>query len=228
MGHLLGVVPDMNPCTTFFTAKAFMESIFMHLVEPDESSVRLAHNSLRAISGQPPAFLPFGCNAQMSRMLLGDDMADLLQLPPHNWLYYFCHSAGFLVFVRLRSIVTCLPVIGPCMMASSLASLKEIVRLGLGGHRTSFLMSHAPESVKDGLELPAVTSEQRTGPPMSASLRRVLWLRRGLVWVVALLALAKLGLAAARRLLALLLTTRFGRTLHRLVRRSFGLASGSR
>lgn len=215
MGHLLGVIPEMNPCTSFFTAKAFMESIFMHLVEPDETSIRLAHNSLRAISGQPPAFLPFDCNAQMSRMLLGDDMADLLKLPPHNWLYHFCHSAGFLVFVRLRSIVTRMPVIGPYMMASSLTGLKEIVRLGLGGHRTSFLMSHSPESVKDGLEQPPVTSEQHTGPPMSAALRRVLWLRRGLVWAVALLALAKLGVTVARRLLALLLTTRIGRAVHR-------------
>ena len=211
MGHLLGVIPEMNPCTSFFNSQALMESIFMHLVKPDETSIRLAHNALQSISGKPPAFLPFGANAQMSRMMLGDNMADLLQLPPNNLCYLIMHRLGFFVFVRCRALLTRLPVIGPALMVASLSSMRRFVELGLGGHRTSFLMSHEPKSVKTGLEDPVVSTTDHIGPPMTRELKMAVWLRRIAMWLVGVIVAARFGLAAWKWVFSLYSFRRFRR-----------------
>ena len=79
-----GIHDEFNPCNSYANAKAWSESIFMHIVEPDETSIRLAHHSLDAVAGQyaqrsKPVLY------QISRFLMGDPLADALKLDKSKW-----------------------------------------------------------------------------------------------------------------------------------------------
>jgi len=47
IGWLLGVSEANNPCCSAMSAKAWLESIIMHILEPDEDSIAVAHHLLR-------------------------------------------------------------------------------------------------------------------------------------------------------------------------------------
>lgn len=57
-------------------AKAMLESIVMHLLEPDKHSVAVAHHLLKA-----PGASVWSYRAVLCRRFLGDPLADALQLP---------------------------------------------------------------------------------------------------------------------------------------------------
>lgn len=85
LGHLLGLRDEYNPCRRDVPyAKAFLESIVMHLLDPDPLSVRVAHHLLRAPAsrtgrGNEERF--FIRNASVTRLLIGDSLGDALELP---------------------------------------------------------------------------------------------------------------------------------------------------
>ena len=85
MGHLLGVAETHNPCAGGMRlAKARLESIILHLLQPDELSVRVATHLLKAPYAHlsaPRAARGFELSAQMTRLLVGDELGDALGLP---------------------------------------------------------------------------------------------------------------------------------------------------
>ena len=85
MGHLLGVAETHNPCAGGMRlAKARLESIILHLLHPDELSVRVATHLLKAPYAHlcaPRAARGFELSAQMTRLLVGDELGDALGLP---------------------------------------------------------------------------------------------------------------------------------------------------
>ena len=85
MGHLLGVAEMHNPCAGGMRlAKARLESIILHLLKPDELSVRVATHLLKAPYAHlsaPRAARGFELSAQMTRLLVGDELGDALGLP---------------------------------------------------------------------------------------------------------------------------------------------------
>ena len=87
IGHLLGVRDGCNPCARDVPyAKAFLESIVVHLLQPDDLSVRVAHHLLRApaaaaASSESKVHRDFVRNAQLTRLLVGDELGDALCLP---------------------------------------------------------------------------------------------------------------------------------------------------
>jgi len=79
VGRLLGLRDELNPCRAGMPlAKATLESIVLHLLHPDALSVRVAHHLLRAPRSSDAAFER---SASMTRLLVGDELGDALELP---------------------------------------------------------------------------------------------------------------------------------------------------
>ena len=80
VGRLLGLRDELNPCRAGMPlAKATLESIVLHLLHPDELSARVAAHLLRAPYAHlsaPRAARGFELNAQMTRLLVGDELGD--------------------------------------------------------------------------------------------------------------------------------------------------------
>ena len=77
IGWLLGVDSTaLDPCRDAGRAKAMLESIVMHLLEPDKHSVAVAHHLLKA-----PGASAWGYRAVLCRRFLGDPLSDALRLP---------------------------------------------------------------------------------------------------------------------------------------------------
>ncbi|KAL1528046.1 hypothetical protein AB1Y20_009413 [Prymnesium parvum] len=132
IGWLLGVEDDCNPChATTEEARVWLESIIMHILEPDELSTRLSAHLLRATAdfrrgggamqhqvqradpdrshstqeaegaAEAPPSEEWVRKAQVTRLLLGDTLGDAMKLP-------FVPRQRF----RARRILLCLRAYG--------------------------------------------------------------------------------------------------------------------
>ena len=81
LGHLLGVRDEHNPCRSYAAAKATLESIVVHILEPDADSKKLAKAMLAAPSGGDATGYAFLTRAELCRYMIGDGLADALDLP---------------------------------------------------------------------------------------------------------------------------------------------------
>ncbi|KAH8060380.1 DUF2236-containing protein [Aureococcus anophagefferens] len=81
LGHLLGVRDEHNPCASYAAAKATLESIVVHILEPDADSKKLAKAMLAAPSGGDATGYAFLTRAELCRYMVGDALADALDLP---------------------------------------------------------------------------------------------------------------------------------------------------
>jgi len=77
IGWLMGVEEENNPCVDVPHGKAALESIVMHLLEPDRDSIAVAHHLLQAPS-RGARSLRF--RHELCRRFLGRDLADALEL----------------------------------------------------------------------------------------------------------------------------------------------------
>lgn len=123
MGRLLGVDDEHNPCSGGPPrAKAALESIVVHLLHPDGLSVRVAHHLLRAPYAASnrrgdAAYEQAGFvrSAQLTRLLVGDELGDALQLPFE--LRAREAARRTLRWVRLYSYVCETPLLGAALVA---------------------------------------------------------------------------------------------------------------
>ena len=90
IGHILGIPESLNPCVlpaspsepAFRKAEAALESIAMHLLNPDAASAEVAHHLLHAMAGSPPFVgWTYARHCATSRLLMGTDLADCLRIP---------------------------------------------------------------------------------------------------------------------------------------------------
>jgi hypothetical protein len=77
----MGVQYKYNPHVNYEVAQAKLDSYAIHCIKPDDSSVAASHNVLRGVAGQPPTFLRFDQLSAISRLMMGDTLADKLALP---------------------------------------------------------------------------------------------------------------------------------------------------
>ncbi|KAL3899422.1 MAG: hypothetical protein SGPRY_012642 [Prymnesium sp.] len=136
IGWLMGVDDDCNPCRSMDEARAWLQSITMHILEPDELSIRLAHHMLRAPAeyrrereggnttsgamadaGLPQesamgkrAYNSYVIRAQFTRILVGDALGDALQLPFVPTARY--RARRFLLVMRVYGRLCGLPLVG--------------------------------------------------------------------------------------------------------------------
>mmetsp|Transcript_16456 Transcript_16456/g.33910 ORF Transcript_16456/g.33910 Transcript_16456/m.33910 type:complete len:529 (-) Transcript_16456:167-1753(-) len=80
----IGVLPAHNPHSSFEEAVAALESYIITCINPNESSVRATSAVLHGVSNQPPFYMSFQRMASLSRLCLGDTLANALQLPQYT------------------------------------------------------------------------------------------------------------------------------------------------
>lgn len=112
-----GVMEQHNPLTSLVQAKAALESLVVHQVQPNFVSVQLSHHNLHAEAWQFPLYWSFGacaqyvcaitsvlvadiCNLRFTRILTGDELADELLLPK-SLLY----NVSLRVLFRVASVI---------------------------------------------------------------------------------------------------------------------------
>ena len=78
VGFLLGIPDSLNPCVSLQRARAIEQSICLHILYPDKDSINLAHHLLKCVPGR------FSHRAAWCRHLIGDKLADALELPLPN------------------------------------------------------------------------------------------------------------------------------------------------
>ncbi|KAF2762109.1 hypothetical protein EJ05DRAFT_197550 [Pseudovirgaria hyperparasitica] len=129
-------------------AKAIVETLLLHEVQPSETSKILANNVIICLQGQPPAFASAEMLTASARWLNGNDLADKLALPRPS-LYYSALMAGQCLFFMFM-----------CYTARSISYLDrrkiawlkrlyyELVvksKVGLGGVETLFELKYIPQ-----------------------------------------------------------------------------------
>jgi hypothetical protein len=104
LGWLMGIDDRFNPCSSFHSARCAIESLTLHLVRPDEESVRLAHHAIDSMQYSPIGW-PRSLYCELSRTLMGDALADHLRLPRST----FNHVVLKGVFLAMRTIQLLFP-----------------------------------------------------------------------------------------------------------------------
>jgi multimeric flavodoxin WrbA len=100
IGYLLGTPTDLFATTS--KARAVMESLLYHEVQPSELSKVLANNIIRSLENQPPTYNTADMLIASARWLNGNDLADSLGLPRVS-LYYWSLMAGQCLFFMTMS-----------------------------------------------------------------------------------------------------------------------------
>jgi len=100
IGYLMGITDEYNPCQTLQHSFAYFESyddpillqfetsnvfcccrIFLHLIQPDETSQFMSHHALKSVAERAPAYWSFETHAAITRVLVGPVFAQQMQLP---------------------------------------------------------------------------------------------------------------------------------------------------
>lgn len=80
VGYLMGLPAAALPGSVAAEGRSF-DRLYRELVAPNDAGRALTHALLKAARFEPPLFLPESTLAQITRRLVGDEMADALQLP---------------------------------------------------------------------------------------------------------------------------------------------------
>jgi len=139
IGFLIGVDEELLSLhfSSLNAARGALESLVLDLVRPNDRSKYVCNNILLAVSKRPPLNLSHGVHCQLSRSLLGKELADSLSIPKPpltSWCY-----AKFILFVA-----TCLNTIVP-LLSSDDDRKRRILRAVLN----KMLAAAAPEKLED-------------------------------------------------------------------------------
>jgi hypothetical protein len=123
-------LPPLDPCgpgtgatpNTILNSSSLLQSMIFHLMDPDETSVEIAHHLLKASDRKPPSAklgkIPedfyknelFYFRALQCRRFIGDPLADALDLPfhPSAWkrTKLYLKSTFFLLLFRVYTLAT--------------------------------------------------------------------------------------------------------------------------
>lgn len=146
IAHIVGCPTDSFE--TPAKARAIHESLFLHEVNPSETSKILANNIIKSLASRPPAYASADMLIASARWLNGNDLADRLGLPRPS-LYFWALMFGqcfFFVVVSYgyRSI--------PSLDRKKIGYLKKLFyavvvesKYGLAGTETLFEFKYVPE-----------------------------------------------------------------------------------
>lgn len=118
VGYLLGVDDRYNPCLSFSTARTHLESIVVHIVQPDDHSRQLVDCLLRIYPGSHAP--------EIFRYLVQDDLADDLHVPKRR--LPSLRFAIFAVLTRCYAIALRLPLVARVLSACHVGIMRLVVR----------------------------------------------------------------------------------------------------
>ena len=145
IGYWSGVCEETNPCGTYQISRATLESITMHLIDPstDNTCAQMTKNVLLSVAYKAPFYWSFETLAQLSRMFMGHELADALDLPPESRLLRFFHNSNFAV-MRTTTALSYVPIIGSSMVSLNNAFMEHWVDSMQQNKRTKFKLNYPP------------------------------------------------------------------------------------
>ncbi|KAJ9063281.1 hypothetical protein DSO57_1001719 [Entomophthora muscae] len=84
VAYLIGVEDPENILAEFTTSLAFKQSLDIHLIQPNKESAHMTKVVLKSFEYNPPYFLSYRHHVQLGRLLMGEKLANELQLPYEN------------------------------------------------------------------------------------------------------------------------------------------------
>ena len=146
IAHLVGCPTD--PFETPEKAKAWMEMLLYHEVQPSDTSVLLANNIIKALDSQPPGYASPDMLAASTRWLNGKALSDALKIPKPSLYYYILIAGQCTLFCALCYTYRSIPMLD----RRKVRLLKDVFwrifvgsEYGLQGQETIFEFSYIPE-----------------------------------------------------------------------------------
>ena len=131
IGTLMGVKSHMRPLAMrlddIHSAKAQLESILLHLVQPDENVAKLVNNVLFSIVDRPPRRLSANRVISLTRFYTSNAYADVLGVPPLPpfWSAWY-HVTMYALTCHVVVMIMSLPVLGKWLETVSQKGSKKI------------------------------------------------------------------------------------------------------
>ncbi|KAK3272722.1 hypothetical protein CYMTET_18998 [Cymbomonas tetramitiformis] len=160
IGHLMGVQPALlQRMESLWGAQAALESVVLHLVEPDASTRRLANHLIASMVGRLPTGRSEMEMAGLTRRLMGNHYADAMGIPVVNDPVLLSTIDKRLAGMRAIPQMMTIPFIGNALTIFTKWGLDKWIILNLGGRRSSFGLSYPPS------DLQRARSEAESNPP---------------------------------------------------------------
>lgn len=160
IGHLMGVQPALlQRMESLCGAQAALESVVLHLVEPDESTRRLANHLITSMVGRLPTGRSEMELAGLTRRLMGNHYADAMGIPVVNDPLLLSTVDKRLAGMRAIPQIMTIPFFGNALTVFTKWGLDKWIIFNLGGRRSSFGLSYPPS------DLQRACSEAESTPP---------------------------------------------------------------
>jgi hypothetical protein len=150
IGHWSGVTEVNNPCKSYKVSRAYLESITMHLIDPKNNEVctKMTKSILTSVVNKAPFYWSYETLAQLSRVFMGTQLADALNLPPENTSLRYFHYFNF-ALLRAQASLTYAPMVGPPLVALNNVFLEKWVDIMQKDKRANFALNHVPPLTKE-------------------------------------------------------------------------------
>lgn len=136
IGYILGIRPELLPLD-YADALALTQAISRRHWQASPAGQALAQSLLEFLEQQLPSKVFSGLAATMIRSLSGDEVADLLNIPPANWTWGVWRTTTRLIALVGKAKLL-LPLLQLLTRRWGMAWLQEATLIRGGGLRTTF------------------------------------------------------------------------------------------
>lgn len=149
VGHVMGAPTE--PLATVPRAKAFLESLLAHEIDPSETSGVLARNVLEALASAPPTYASRDFLQASSRWLLGHELCDRLGLGRPAAYYYALVLGQCFFFMAMAYVYRSVPAWDRAKIGAMRRAMWAVIvdsEAGLKGQQAVFEFEHVPDALK--------------------------------------------------------------------------------
>mmetsp|Transcript_28609 Transcript_28609/g.54710 ORF Transcript_28609/g.54710 Transcript_28609/m.54710 type:complete len:470 (+) Transcript_28609:248-1657(+) len=166
IGHYMGVDSVLGAQVfDFESTEAMLESVMLHLVEPDDTSAFISFNVLESVARYSPTKYTVEHMASMTRRMVGETYADALGVPPGEGTWSGWIRVQTRIFnIQMASFLAHLPVVGTYVTAFMHWGLKKVILKTQDGKRTQYLLKRSPSG-----QLRTLLELEASSPRSSAS-----------------------------------------------------------
>lgn len=146
IAHYMGTPTDFF--STPARAKAMMESLLMHEINPSQLSATLANNVIRCLENQPPAYASRSFLEANARWLNGDQICDALHLGHPSFYHRSLVAGQCIFFMALTYFYRLFPSLDRRKIESLKKAFWQVIvesKYGLQGEETVFEFKHIPQ-----------------------------------------------------------------------------------
>lgn len=139
VGFYLGMTSDML-CNNYEEEWELCNMIRVRQCKPDPDSLMLTETLLQEFASKPPFHLSYNASSSLSRLFIGDDLADELGLSRFNMPSQIIMALLYWMLRTMCLIQRGIPFLENVLYKFGKYSLNTIVHFSLGGRKPSFMM----------------------------------------------------------------------------------------